>query len=157
MVQTSPDKATKDIKVLIEMAIHELCITQERVTEVHQVICQEIHPRITHALSSLDEIMALQAIEMDKDTHQTFQLACQTAATLQKEMEFLSAEDTSLPVFQKEKDKMPSETSERDEENFILIVPKAMKPLQAPELQKALDIRTIQFLYSLGIFNPKQY
>ena len=109
--------------------------------EVHQVIHQEIHPRITHALSSLDEILELQAIEMDQDTYRTFLQACQRATALQKEMECLSTEETSLPAFQKkEKGKMPSDSCETDEEDFTLIVAKAMKPLQAPELQKALTI-----------------
>jgi len=69
MVQTISDKESKDIKVLLEMAIHELCIAHERVIEIHQVIHQEVNPRITQALSSFDEVMALRAIEMDEDTH----------------------------------------------------------------------------------------
>ena len=35
---------------------------------------------------------------------------------------------------------MPSDSSEIEEEDFTLIVPKGMKPLQAPELQKALTL-----------------
>ena len=72
---------SKDIKVLLEMAMHELCIAQERVTMIHQEIQQEIHSRIVQALSSLDEIMAIKAIEMDEDTYQTFKV-CQRAKTL---------------------------------------------------------------------------
>ena len=109
--------------------------------EVHQVIHQEIHPRIKQALSSLDEVFALQAIEMDEDTHHPFLQACQRAVALQKEMECLLVEDASFPTFQtKEKEKMPSYSSETDEEDFTLIVTKAMKPLQVPELQKALTL-----------------
>jgi len=75
--------------------------------------------------------MALQPVEMDEDTHHIFLQAYQRAATLQKEIECLSAEDTAPLAFQKkEKDKMPSDSSETDKEDFILIAPKAMKPLQ---------------------------
>ena len=100
--------------------------------------------------------MALQPMEMDEDTHHTFLQAYQRVAALQKEMECLLVEDASFPTFQtKEKEKMPSYSSETDEEDFILIVPKVIKPLQGPELQKAL--RTISFLYSLGTFSPKHF
>jgi len=51
------------------MAIHELCIAQEKVTKIHHEIQEEVHLRIPQALSSLDEIMALEAIEMTKETH----------------------------------------------------------------------------------------
>ena len=67
------------------MAIHELCIAQERVTEIQQVIHQEVHPWIAQALSTLDEVMALQAIEMDEDTRQTFLQACQREKLSKKE------------------------------------------------------------------------
>ena len=110
-------------------------------TEVHQVIHQEILLRITQALSSLDEAMALQAMEMDEDTHHIFLHACQRAAALQNEMECLSVEDTSLPTFQtEEKEKMASDSSKTDKGDFTLIVPKAMKPLQEPESHKALNL-----------------
>ena len=89
----------KDIKVLLEMAIHELCIAQERVTTIHQEIQQEIHPRIVQALSSLDEIMALKAIDMDENTHQTFIEACQRAKTLQEGVCSLSTGGTPQPTF----------------------------------------------------------
>ena len=76
-----------DVKVLREMAIHELCIAQERVTEIHHEIQEEIHPRILNArilnaLSSLDEIMAIEAIEMTEETHLTFLQTCQRAKEL---------------------------------------------------------------------------
>jgi len=63
MVETTQPEDIKNIKVLLEMAIHKLCIAQERVTEIHQIIHQEVDPRIIQALSSLNEIMAMQAIE----------------------------------------------------------------------------------------------
>ena len=85
--------------------------------------------------------MALQAMEMDKDAHYTFLQACQRAAALQKEMECLSAKGKCFPTFQmKEKEKMPPDSSEIDEEEFTLVVLKAMKPSQAPELQKAFAL-----------------
>jgi len=61
------------------MAIYELCIAQERLTEIHH---QEAHPRIIQALSSLNEIMAMKAVKMDAETHQTFLQAYKRAATL---------------------------------------------------------------------------
>jgi len=65
------------------------------VTEIHQAIQQKIHPRITQALASLDEVMVSQAIEMDEDTHQTFLQAYQRAKTLQQGVSYLSTEGTS--------------------------------------------------------------
>jgi len=52
------------------------------VTEVHELFHQEIDPRITQALSSPDEVMALQAMEMDEDTHHMFLQACPRVAAL---------------------------------------------------------------------------
>jgi len=82
MVQTTQSEDIKDIKVLLEIVIHELYIAQERLTEIHQIIHQEVHPRIIQALSSLDEIMAMQAIEMDAETHKTLLQGYNRAATL---------------------------------------------------------------------------
>jgi len=80
-------------------------------------------------------------MEMDEDTHHTFLQTCQRAAAVQKEMESLPAEDTSFHTFQtKEKEKISLDSSETDEEDFTLVVPKAMKPLQALELQKAFTL-----------------
>jgi len=91
---------TTDIKVLLEIAIHELCIAQERVTKIHHEIQEEVHPRILQALSSLDEIMALEAIEMTEETHQTFLQTCQRAKELQEGVRLLSTEDTPQLTFQ---------------------------------------------------------
>ena len=80
-------------------------------------------------------------MEMDEDTHHTFLQACQSAAAVQKEMECLSAEDTSFLTFQtNEKEKMPLDSSKTNEDDFTLIIPKAMKPLQVPELQNAFTL-----------------
>ena len=98
MVQTTQSEDIKDIKVLLEIVIHELYIAQERLTEIHQIIHQEVHPRIIQALSSSNEIMAMQAIEMDEETHYTFLQAYKGAAALQKGVETKSEglfEDTS--------------------------------------------------------------
>jgi len=35
-----------DLKTMIEMAIRELCIAQEKINEIHSAIYEEIHPRI---------------------------------------------------------------------------------------------------------------
>ena len=88
-----------DIQALLEMAIHELCITQERVTKIHHEIQEEIHPRILNALSSLDEIMAVKAIEMTEETHMTFLQTCQRAKELQEGVQLLSTEDTPQATF----------------------------------------------------------
>jgi len=50
MVGTTQSEDIKDIKALLEKAIHELCIALERVTQIHQIIHQEVHPRIIQAL-----------------------------------------------------------------------------------------------------------
>jgi hypothetical protein len=131
----------EDCKLLLEMAIHELCIAQEKITDVYRVIHAEIHPRITQALSNLDEAMASQAMEMDEATHHTFLNACRRATILQKEMDCLSAEPEAQTVSpKKESNEQPSDESENDQENFTLVVPKAQKPLQEPAMQQALTL-----------------
>ena len=47
-----------DLKSIIEMAIHELCIAQEKIAEILNTIDQEIHPRINQALAELDEALS---------------------------------------------------------------------------------------------------
>ena len=130
-----------DVKVLLEMAIHELCIAQERVTKIHHEIQEEIHPRILNALSSLDEIMAIEAIEMTEETHLTFLQTCQRAKELQEGVQLLSTEDTPQPTFQtKGKAQLSSESSETEEDDFTVIVPKVYKPLQGPAITQALTM-----------------
>jgi len=42
-----------NLKAMIEMVIHELCIAQEKIAEIHSTIYEEIHPRINQALQAL--------------------------------------------------------------------------------------------------------
>jgi len=74
---------------------------------------------------------------MDEETHQTFLQAYKGTATLQKGVETKSEglfQDTS---HEKGKSQMSPDISE---EEFNLIVLKALKPLQAPFMQKALTL-----------------
>ena len=143
MELTEPE-ASKDIKVLLEMAIHELCIAQERVTEVHKTIHKEIHHRIMQALSSLDEIVAFNAIEMDEDIHHTFLQSFQKAKELQEEVSHPSTKDdgsSQLTFQEKGKAQISPDSSETEEDDeFTLILPKAMKPLQELVMKKALTM-----------------
>ena len=91
-----------------------------------------MHPRITQALLSLDEIMAIEPIEMDEETHLTFLQAYKRAATLQKEVETVPEGSCQYTSQEMRKSQVSPETSEEDEEDITLIVPKALKPLQAP-------------------------
>jgi len=85
--------------------------------------------------------MASQAIEMDEDTHQTFLQACQRAKTLQKGVSYLSIEGTLQPTCQTQRKAQPSpETSETEEDDFTIVVPKVYKPLQGPAMKKALTM-----------------
>jgi len=43
---------------MIEMAIQELCIAQEKIAEIHGTIYEEIHPRINQVLAELDEALS---------------------------------------------------------------------------------------------------
>jgi len=130
----------RDIKVLLEMEIHELCIAQERVTNIHHEIQHEIHPRIVHALSILDEVMALNAIDMEEDIHQSFLETCQRARQLQETI-CCPTETIQQPTIQKEgKAVDTSEISETKEDDFTVVVPKVYKPLQEPEIKKALTM-----------------
>ena len=137
------------------MAIHELCIAQERVTEVHQVIHQEIHQRIAQALSTWTKLWHYKPWKWMKILIIRFyKLVKGQPSPKGDEMQF-NRRHIFFYLPNKGKKKMPSYSSETDEEDFILIVPKVIKPLQGPELQKAL--RTISFLYSLGIFSLKHF
>jgi len=57
-----------DLKTILKVAIHELCIAQEKITEIHSAIYEEIHPRINHALAGLDEALSSQQLDMYEDT-----------------------------------------------------------------------------------------
>jgi len=106
------------------VAIHELCIAQDKITNIHNEIQQEIHPRIIHALSSLDEVIALKAIDMNEDIHQSFLETCQNARQLQEAVCCPTA-TFQQPTIQKEgKEVDTSETSEIEEDDFTVIIPK---------------------------------
>jgi len=129
-----------DIKVLLEMAIHELCIAQDKITDIHHEIQHEIHPRIIHALSSLDEVMALKAIDMDEDIHQSFLETCQKARQLQEVICCPTIAFQQPTIQEKGKAVDTSETSETEEDDFTVIVPKVYKPLQEPQIKRALTM-----------------
>ena len=131
-------QATKNIKVLLEMAIQELCIAQERMVELQKALFEDIQPRIANALSGLDDILAIKAIEIDEDLHQTFLESFQKVKIFQEEI--LQGE-TSQPTFQeKGKAAMSFASSETEEDEFTLVMPKASKPMTEPAIQKALMI-----------------
>jgi len=65
-----------DLKTMIEMAIHELCIAQEKIAKIHSAIYEEIHPHINQALAELDEALSSQQMNMDEDTYQRYLMAC---------------------------------------------------------------------------------
>jgi len=58
------------MKTMIEMTIHELCIAQEKLADIHIMIYEEIHSRINQALAGLDDMLASQQIDMNDETHQ---------------------------------------------------------------------------------------
>jgi len=73
-----------DLKTMIEMAVHELYIAQEKIVEIHSTIYEEIHARINQALVGLDEALISQQMDMDEDTHQRYLLACERAHKLEE-------------------------------------------------------------------------
>ena len=85
--------------------------------------------------------MAIEAIEMTEETHMTFLQTCQRAKELQEGVQLLSTEDTPPPTFQtKGKAQLSSESSETEEDDFTVIVPKVYKPLQGPAITQALTM-----------------
>ena len=68
------------------MAIHELCTAQERMIELQKALYEDIQPRIANALSSLDDILAIKAIELDEDLHQTFLQSFEKVKIFQEEI-----------------------------------------------------------------------
>ena len=112
----------------------------DKITNIHHEIQHGIHPRIIHALSSLDEVMALNAIDMDEDIHQSFPETWQRARQLQEAV-CSPTETFQQPTIQKEgKAVDTSETSETEEDDFTIVVPKVYKPLQEPKIKKALTM-----------------
>ena len=85
--------------------------------------------------------MALKAIEMDEDTHQTFLQTCQRAKTLQQGVDLLSTEGTLQHTCQMQgKAQLSSETSETEEGDFTIVIPKVYKPSQKLAMKKALTM-----------------
>ena len=76
---------------MIKMGIHELCIAQEKIAEIHSMIYEEIHPRINQALARLDEALASQQMDMDENTHQQYLMACKRAHKLEESIKPLSS------------------------------------------------------------------
>jgi len=109
------------LKTILEMAVHELCTTQERLAEIHSVIYEEIHPRINQALAGLDEALASQQMDMDGNTHQQFLMACKRAHKLQESIKPLSS--PFLPQEEETDDKSFTANSEDD----FTLVSKAAK------------------------------
>jgi len=71
--------------------IHELCIAQEKIAEIHSVIYEKIHPRINQCLAGLDEALASQQMDMGENTHQQYLIACKRAHKLEDSIKPLSS------------------------------------------------------------------
>ena len=122
-----------DLKTMIEMVIHELCIAQEKIAaEIHSTIYEEIHPRINQALAGLDEMLASQQMDMDEDTHQRYLLACERAHKLEE-----SLKPQSSPFLLQEEEKEDKSSTANSEDDFIPILSKTTKALKQQAVHEA--------------------
>jgi len=137
------------------MAVHELCIAQERLAEIHSIIYEEIHPRINQALAGLDDALASQQLDIDEDTHQEYLKACKRAHTLEESIKaplspfLLHKEDTSH-LKEEETDDKSSSADSRDD--FAPILSKATKALSHHAIHEACNLEHyrsyVQWVYT---------
>jgi len=123
-----------DLKTMLEMAIHELCIAQEKIAEIHSTIYEEIHPRIDQAFAGLDEALSSQQMDMDEGTYQRYLMACKRAHKLEE-----SIKHSSFQLREEEtEDKSSTANSEDD---FVPILSKATKALKKQAIHEACTLK----------------
>ena len=121
---------SSNLKTLLEMAIQELIQAQNLIREQQKVLHEEIQPRILNALSSLDDVLAIQAIELDENLHREFISSYEKSNIFQEE---IYREPEIMPTF-RNKGKAVQATpfsirevpkiSKKEEEEFIVVQPR---------------------------------
>ena len=117
------------------MVIHELCIAQEKIAEIHSIIYEKIHPWINQALAGLDDILASQQMDMDDDTHQKYLMACKRAHKLEE-----SLKPQSSPFLLQEEEKEDKSSTANSEDDFIPILSKTTKALKQQAVHEACTL-----------------
>ena len=136
---------------MIEMAIHELCITQERIAEIHSMIYEEIHPRINQPLAGLDEALASQQIDMDENTHEQYLMACKRAHKLEESIKPLSS-----PFLLQKEEKDDKSSTVDSEDDFTVVLPRAAKALTKQAVHEACTLEHyssyVQWVYTCLLY-----
>ena len=139
------------------MAVQELVQAQNRVCELQQALNEEIQPRIMNALSSLDEILALQAIELDEHLHHEFLQSFEKVNVFQEET---YQAPTPVPTFRAKgkavvsprfsKREAPT-SSEKEETGFI--------PVQSSQTKASLtqDEQSLLTMAHFSAYTRKVY
>jgi len=123
------------MKTTIEMTIHELCIAQEKLPDIHNMIYEEIHPRINQAFAGLDDMLASQQIDIDDETHQKYLLACKRAHKFEK-----SIQRQCSPFLLKDDEKEEKSSTNGSKDDFIPILSKATKALKQQAIHEACTL-----------------
>jgi len=135
------------MKTMIEMTIHELCIAQEKLVDIHSMIYEEIHPRINQALAGLDDMLVSQQIDMDDETHQQYLLACKRAHKLEESIQL-----KCWPFLLQDEEKEEKSSTNSSEDDFIPILSKATKALKQQAIHEACTLEHyssyVQWVYT---------
>jgi len=115
---------------MIEMAIHELCMAQEKIAEIHSAIYDEIYPRINQALAGPDEALSSQQMDIDEDTHQRYLMVCKRAHKLEESIKH------SCFHLQEEETEDKSSTA-NSEDDFVPVLSKETKAFKKQAIHEA--------------------
>jgi len=120
---------------MIKMGIHELCIAQEKIAEIHSMIYEEIHPHINQALTGLNEALASQQMDMDENTHQQYLMACKRAHKLEESIKPLSP-----PFLLQAEEKDDKSSTANSKDDFTLVLSNAAKALTKQVVHEACTL-----------------
>jgi len=136
-----------NMKTMIEITIHELCNTQEKLADIHSMIYEEIHPRINQALAGLDDMLASQQIHMDDETHQQYLFAHKCAHKLEQ-----SIRRQCLPFLLQDEENKEKSSTNGSKDDFIPILSKATKALEQQAIHEACTLKHynsyVQWVYT---------
>ena len=130
---------SSNLKTLLEMAIQEMIQAQNLIREQQRVLHEEIQPRVLNALSSLDDVLAIQAIELDEQLHQEFISTYEKANLFHKE---ISSAPEDMPTFRNKgkavqatplSNREVPKSSKKEEDEFIVVQPRQSAVLPKDE------------------------
>jgi len=139
-----------NMKTMFEMTIHELCIAQEKLADIHSMIHEEIHHRINQALAGLNDMLASQQIDMDDETHEQYPLACKRAHKLEESIQLKCS-----PFLLQDEETEEKSSTNGSEDDFISIPSKAAKALKQQSIHEACTLESYIPMLN-GYTQPRQ-